>query len=77
MRTVTLNLNEISKVQRFVGDISLYEEDIDVIRGKYVIDAKSLLGLFSLDLSKPVDVRINSDDDNVLDKFVEDMKKYE
>ena len=53
-----------------------YEEDIDIIRGRYVIDAKSILGIFSLDISKPVKIKIHSDDLSVLDKFYQDIKDF-
>lgn len=53
-----------------------YEEDIDIIKGRYVIDAKSILGIFSLDISKPVKIKIYSDDLSVLDKFYQDIKDF-
>lgn len=53
-----------------------YEEDIDIIKGRYVIDAKSILGIFSLDISKPVKIKIHSDDLSVLDKFYQDIKDF-
>lgn len=53
-----------------------YEEDIDIIKGRYVIDAKSILGIFSLDISKPVKIKIHSDDLSILDKFYQDIKDF-
>ena len=53
-----------------------YEEDIDIIKGRYVIDAKSILGIFSLDISNPVKIKIHSDDLSVLDKFYQDIKDF-
>lgn len=53
-----------------------YEEDIDIIKGRYVIDAKSILGIFSLDISKQVKIKIHSDDLSVLDKFYQDIKDF-
>ena len=53
-----------------------YEEDIDIIKGRYVIDAKSILGIFSLDISKPVKIKIHSDDISILDKFYQDIKDF-
>lgn len=53
-----------------------YEEDIDIIKGRYVIDAKSILGIFSLDISKPAKIKIHSDDLSVLDKFYQDIKDF-
>ena len=60
-----------------LNEIALsYEEDIDIIKGRYVIDAKSILGIFSLDISKPVKIKIHSDDLSLLDKFYQDIKDF-
>ena len=53
MKTVQISLNSIDKVKSFVNAITQYEYDFDLISGRYVIDAKSIMGIFSLDLSKP------------------------
>ena len=53
MKTVSISLNSIDKVKAFVNDISKYDFDFDLVSGRYVIDAKSIMGIFSLDLSKP------------------------
>ena len=61
MKTVSISLNSIDKVKAFVNDISKYEFDFDLVSGRYVIDAKSIMGIFSLDLSKPIDLNIHTD----------------
>ena len=53
MKTVQISLNSIDKVKSFVNDISKFDFDFDLVSGRYVIDAKSIMGIFSLDLSKP------------------------
>ena len=53
MKTVTINLGSIDKVKSFVNDITKFDSDFDLVSGRYVIDAKSIMGIFSLDLSKP------------------------
>ena len=53
MKTVQISLNSIDKVKSFVNAITQYEYDFNLISGRYVIDAKSTVGIFSLDLSKP------------------------
>ena len=63
MKTVTINLNSIDKVKAFVNDITKFDSDFDLVSGRYVIDAKSIMGIFSLDLSKPIDLNIHSEDD--------------
>lgn len=62
MKTVQISLNSIDKVKSFVNAITQYEYDFDLISGRYVIDAKSIMGIFSLDLSKPIDLNIHAED---------------
>ncbi len=64
MQKVQISLNSIDKVKSFVNTISQYDFDFDLISGRYVIDAKSIMGIFSLDLSKPIDLTIYSDDES-------------
>jgi len=68
MKTVQISLNSIDKVKSFVNEISKYDFDFDLISGRYVIDAKSIMGIFSLDLSKPIQLNIHdgSDDSDVM-----------
>ena len=61
MKTVTILLNSIDKVKSFVNTISKYDVEFDLVSGRYVIDAKSIMGIFSLDLSKPIELKIHSD----------------
>ena len=62
MKRVTIQLFSISDIKQFVNTANLYDFDIDMTSGRYVIDAKSIMGLFSLDLNKPIQVEIHSDD---------------
>ena len=62
MKTVQISLNSIDKVKSFVNEITKYDNDFDLVSGRYVIDAKSIMGIFSLDLSKPIDLNIHADD---------------
>ena len=61
MKTVQISLNSIDKVKSFVNAITQFEFDFDLISGRYVIDAKSIMGIFSVDLSKAVDLRIHAE----------------
>jgi phosphotransferase system HPr-like phosphotransfer protein len=61
MQTVQISLNSIDKVKNFVNSISKFYFDFDLVSGRYVIDAKSIMGIFSLDLSKPIDLNIHSE----------------
>jgi len=59
--TIQVTLNSIDKVKTFVNLISKYDSDFDLVSGRYVIDAKSIMGIFSLDLSKPIELNIHDD----------------
>ena len=61
MKTVQISLNSIDKVKSFVNEITKYDYDFDLVSGRYVIDAKSIMGIFSLDLSKPIDLNIHAE----------------
>jgi len=63
MKTVQISLNSIDKVKSFVNDITKFQSDFDLVSGRYVIDAKSIMGIFSLDLSKPIDLNIHAEED--------------
>ena len=69
MKTVQISLNSIDKVKSFVNDISKFNYDFDLVSGRYVIDAKSIMGIFSLDLSRPIDLSIHAEEgiDEILD----------
>lgn len=75
MKTVTINLGSIDKVKSFVNDITKFDSDFDLVSGRYVIDAKSIMGIFSLDLSKPIDLNIHNEED--IDEILDVLKKYE
>ncbi len=61
MKKTRISLNSIDKVKSFVNIVSKFDCDFDLISGRYVIDAKSIMGIFSLDLSKPIDLTIHDD----------------
>lgn len=73
---LTINLNEIAKANKFINEIVKFPSDIDIISGRYICDAKSLLAIFSYDLSKPVDIEIHSDDEEEIKKFNEMMEEF-
>lgn len=63
MKNVTIKLETINDVKNFVSAVTTFECDFDIVADRYVVDAKSIMGIFSLDLSKPLDLRINTDDE--------------
>ena len=74
MKTVRVCLDSIDKVKGFVNDISRFNTDFDLISGRYVIDAKSIMGIFSLDLSKPLELTIHESDE--MDEILKIIQPY-
>ena len=74
MKTVKISLNSFDKVKSFVNDITRFDYDFDLVSGRYVIDAKSIMGIFSLDLSKPIDLNIHAEDN--IDDVLAIIKPY-
>lgn len=74
MKTIQISLNSIDKVKAFVNDITRFDNDFDLVSGRYVIDAKSIMGIFSLDLSKPIDLNIHAEEN--IDTILEVLKPY-
>ena len=75
MKTVQISLNSIDKVKSFVNAITQFNFDFDLISGRYVIDAKSIMGIFSLYLSKPIDLAIHAGDTD-MGEIMEALKPY-
>ena len=73
MKTINLLLASINDVKDFVNTVAKYDFDVDLTSGRYVVDAKSIMGIFSLDLSKAIKVEIHSDD---CDKFLAEVDKF-
>ncbi|MDO4272100.1 MAG: HPr family phosphocarrier protein [Eubacteriales bacterium] len=74
MKTTTMfiKLQSIDKVKHFVNDVSKMQGDFDLTAGRYVINAKSIMGIFSLDLSKPLQLKISGAEEDDIVK----LKKY-
>ncbi|MBR7038637.1 MAG: HPr family phosphocarrier protein [Oscillospiraceae bacterium] len=74
MTTTFVRLNAIDDVKQFVNTIMRFDFDIDLVSGRYAVDAKSIMGIFSLDLSKDIELRAYTDDAEELfaaiDKFI-------
>ncbi len=74
MQSVEVLLNSIDKVKNFVNTVSRYEGEFDLVSGRYVIDAKSIMGIFSLDLSQPI--RLDVHDDAVAEKVLPELTAF-
>lgn len=75
MKTVKISLNSIDKVKSFVNEITKFDYDFDLVSGRYVIDAKSIMGIFSLDLSKPINLNVHAEGNN-LDEVLKVLAPY-
>ena len=73
MKSVTLKLSQAEEIKEFVNTVNRYSYEMDLRAGRHVVDAKSILGIFSLDLSKPISLEIYSDDCSDL---MEDIKRF-
>ena len=73
MKSVYIKLNEINDVYALVNTLVSYDGEVDLESGRYKVDGKSLLGIFSLDLSKPLELRVHSDD---CDELMAELDKY-
>lgn len=75
MREVQISLRTIEEVKEFVQTITMFDGDFELISGEYIVDAKSILGLFSVDLSKPVTLRIDVNDSK-MNEVLTVVEKY-
>ncbi|MBE6907617.1 HPr family phosphocarrier protein [Marasmitruncus massiliensis] len=73
MKSTVIKLDTINDVKNFVNTVSKYDFDVDLVSGRYAVDAKSIMGIFSLDLAKPIKVEIYSDN---CQQFLDEIKGF-
>ena len=73
MKTRHIMLDTINDVKEFVGIVSRCEYEVDLISDRYTIDAKSIMGIFSLDLSKPIQMNVHADE---CDSFLKEISSF-
>lgn len=73
MKKVKIMLDSIAAVKKFVSIVSMYDFDVDLASGRYAVDAKSIMGIFSLDLSNPIQLVAHTDN---ADKFIDEIKEF-
>lgn len=76
MKTFDLLLSSINDVKDFVNIVSKYDFDVDLTSGRYVVDAKSIMGIFSLDLSKPIDLNIHAEAESSINEILTVLAPY-
>jgi phosphocarrier protein HPr len=70
MKSFWIQLKSINEVKEFVSIVNTFDFDIDLVSGRYIVDAKSIMGIFSLDLAKPIEVQFHKENsDDLLDKL--------
>ena len=67
MKTFNVQISSIGDVKNFVNIVGKYDFDIDLVSDRYVVDAKSIMGIFSLDLTKPIKVQLHSEDTQAIE----------
>ena len=73
MKSVTIKLSSIEAVRNFVDIVRKYDADIDLASGRYLVDAKSIMGIFSLDLMNPIKLTVHADS---CDDLFAELKDY-
>lgn len=73
MKRENIMLKTITDVKAFVNSVAKYDFDVDLLSGRYAVDAKSIMGIFSLDLSKEITMQIHSDD---CQDFLNEIKPF-
>ncbi len=73
MTNAKIRINTINDVKNFVSIVSKCDYDVDIVSGRYAIDAKSIMGIFSLDLSKELELHVHSDD---CKDFLDEIKDF-
>lgn len=73
MKEFDIKLASINDVKDFVNIVNKYDFEVDLTSGRYVVDAKSIMGIFSLDLGKPIRVEVHTD---APEKIYEELKPF-
>ncbi|MDI9514505.1 MAG: HPr family phosphocarrier protein [Clostridiaceae bacterium] len=73
MTTYNILLKSINDVKDFVNIVNKYDFDVDLTSGRYIVDAKSIMGIFSLDLSKPIKMEVHGD---TPDTFINEIQSF-
>lgn len=76
MTIIKVDLSSIDRVKKFANALLRFDGDFDLVSDRYIVDAKSIMGIFSLDLSKPISLKISNDTEEVL-KALEPFKVEE
>lgn len=73
MKQVKIRLTTIPQVQKFVNTVYAFTSEVDLSSGKYVVDAKSIMGIFSLNLMQPITLTATGEDEDKVIEAVSDL----
>ena len=73
MKTVKVHFNAITDIYKFVELATKYPYEMDMCSGRYIIDAKSIMGIFSLDLLSDIELKIHSEG---AEDFISEIAPY-
>lgn len=71
-----IRLSSIQDVRTFVDIVTKYNIDIDLSSGRYIVDAKSIMGIFSLDLLNPIKLSAQTDNEDEIKKLMDDLRPF-
>ena len=74
MQEINIKLSDMISIREFVKEVVLLDYDVDLVQGRYIVDAKSIMGIFALDITSPIKVVANTNDATpffaAIDKYV-------
>lgn len=76
VEVLDISLNTIDKVKKFTKITNSFNCEIDVLQGRYIVSGRSIMGIFSLNLTDTVTVEIESDDEKEIDRFLKEMEEF-
>ena len=76
VEVLDVSLNTIDKVKKFTKITNSFNCEIDVLQGRYIVSGRSIMGIFSLNLTDTVTVEIESDDEKEIDRFLKEMEEF-
>ena len=76
MKTVQIKLSDIGHIRNFANLLAKHTTELDLQQGRYIVDAKSPMGIYALDLLNPIDFIIRSEDDGIINAVLADVKQW-
>lgn len=71
MQEIYIALHDIESIRDFVKEVITLDYDVDLVQGRYIVDAKSIMGIFALDIASPIKVVASTNDATPFFKAIE------